>query len=71
MAVLKEKNIGHCIYYPLPFHKQKCFDDLGYKESDCPVSSRAAEEVLSIPVYPELTAGEQAEIIKVIKEVVS
>ncbi|MFZ5979716.1 MAG: DegT/DnrJ/EryC1/StrS family aminotransferase [Candidatus Zixiibacteriota bacterium] len=71
IAAFKGKNIGHCIYYPLPFHKQECFADLGYKADDFPVSNRAADEVVSIPIYPELTADEQAEVIEVIKGIVS
>jgi dTDP-4-amino-4,6-dideoxygalactose transaminase len=67
LAALKEKNIGNCIYYPLPFHKQKCFVDLGYQADEFPVSTRAADEVFSIPVFPELKAEEQVEVIEAIK----
>jgi len=67
LAAFREKNIGHCIYYPLPFHKQKCFADLGYKAEEFPVSNRATEEVFSIPVFPELRAEEQVEVIETIK----
>ena len=71
LTAFKANNIGHCIYYPLPFHKQKCFEDLGYAAGDFPVSSRAAEEVVSIPIYPELTPEEQAEVVEVIKGAVA
>ena len=71
MAVLKEKQIGHCIYYPLPFHRQVCFADLGYQPDDFPVSSRAADEVFSIPVYPEMTPAEQQEVIETITRTVA
>jgi len=55
MAHLKSKDIGCAVYYPLCLHMQECFAYLGGKEGDLPVSEKAAKEVLSIPVYPELT----------------
>ena len=67
LTAFGEKNIGHCIYYPLPFHRQECFTDLGYKTGEFPVSNRAAEEVFSIPVFPELKTEEQVEVIETIK----
>ena len=45
VAGLNEARIGNCVYYPIPFHKQQCFADLGYKPGDLPESSRAADEV--------------------------
>jgi dTDP-4-amino-4,6-dideoxygalactose transaminase len=52
---LNDKKIGNSIYYPLPLHLQPCFQYLGYKEGQCPEAERAAREVISIPIYPELT----------------
>lgn len=68
VAGLNQAKIGNCVYYPIPFHKQECFADLGYKSDDLPESSRAADEVFSIPIYPELTAEEQQEVITTIKK---
>jgi dTDP-4-amino-4,6-dideoxygalactose transaminase len=70
MARLKEREIGCAIYYPLPLHLQECFADLGGKEGDLPVSEKASREVLSIPVYPELTEEMLAYVADTIREFV-
>lgn len=66
-AHLKGKGIGSAIYYPLPLHLQPCFQYLGYREGSCPESERAAREVLSLPVYPELTHAQQDEVIGAVR----
>jgi dTDP-4-amino-4,6-dideoxygalactose transaminase len=68
---LKEKQIGHDTYYPVPLHLQECYRFLGYKRGDLPVSEKKAGEVVSIPIYPELTEEEQDYVISTIKEFVT
>lgn len=55
MAALKEKGVATGIHYPIPLHMTGAYSPLGYKEGDFPVSERLGGEVLSLPIYPELT----------------
>ena len=66
-AHLKAKGIGNYVYYPLPLHLQPCFSYLKYEKGSCPQAERAANEVLSLPVYPELTRAQQDEVIAVVR----
>jgi len=65
---LKEKGIPTMTYYPLPLHLQPAFKYLGYRNSDFPEAEKAAKEVLSLPIYPELSISDQKKIIKTISE---
>lgn len=65
---LNERKIGSAIYYPIPLHLQKCFAALGCQPGSLPESERAAEEVLSLPIYPEMTRDEQDRVIGSIAE---
>jgi dTDP-4-amino-4,6-dideoxygalactose transaminase len=58
-AHLKAKGIGNSIYYPLALHLQPCFAHLGYAPGSLPVSEEATRSVISLPVYPEMTAQQQ------------
>lgn len=66
-SFLKGRGIGTSVYYPLPLHLQPCFAYLGYKEGACPESERAAKEVLSLPIYPELTESQLNEVVDAVR----
>jgi dTDP-4-amino-4,6-dideoxygalactose transaminase len=59
---LSNFNIVTGIHYPIPLHLQKAYSRLGYREGDFPVSERAARQVLSLPMYPQITAEQQREV---------
>jgi len=67
-AHLKAKGIGSSIYYPVPLHRQPCFGDLGYAAGSMPRSEQAAKEVLSLPIFPELTRAQIDYVIAAIHE---
>ena len=66
-AHLASRGIGHSVYYPLPLHLQPCFSYLGYREGSCPVSEQASHEVLSLPVFPELTRAQLDEVVAAVR----
>lgn len=68
---LAARQIGSEIYYPVPMHAQECFAALGQTDADLPVSARLAGEVLSIPIFPELTSAQQDEVIVAVSEFVA
>lgn len=68
---LGDRKIGSAIYYPIPLHQQACFADLGYQPGDLPHTERAAEEVLSLPVFPELHPDEQQRVVEAVGEFAS
>ena len=67
---LASREVGTEIYYPIPLHLQNCFQSLGYRPGSLPETERAAAEVLSLPIFPELTPHEQQTVVARIGEFV-
>ncbi|WP_421663834.1 DegT/DnrJ/EryC1/StrS family aminotransferase [Lysinibacillus telephonicus] len=67
-AFLKENGIATMVYYPVPLHLQPVFYELGYKEGHLPITEKAAKEVLSLPMFPELKKEQQDYVISKIEE---
>jgi dTDP-4-amino-4,6-dideoxygalactose transaminase len=68
MSHLKTAGIGTGIHYPVPLHLQKAYSSLNYRRGDFPVVEKIAAEIVSLPMFPQLTAEQQA---RVVKEVVN
>jgi dTDP-4-amino-4,6-dideoxygalactose transaminase len=65
---LSERRIGSAVYYPYPLHLQPLYAALGHKAGDFPHAERAAQEVLSLPMYPELRKEQIARVVETIAE---
>jgi dTDP-4-amino-4,6-dideoxygalactose transaminase len=65
---LRAKGIGAGVHYPIPLHLQPAYRHLGYRSGDLPATERAANEVLSLPMYPELTPAQIEEVAEAIRD---
>jgi dTDP-4-amino-4,6-dideoxygalactose transaminase len=70
-SYLSDRGIGSAVYYPLGLHLQPCFRHLGYELGSLPETERACGEVLSLPVYPELSDDQQRAVMAAIREFAS
>jgi dTDP-4-amino-4,6-dideoxygalactose transaminase len=65
---LSEYKVGSSVCYPLPLHLQEVYRHLGYKPGDLPVAERAAAEVLSLPIYPDMDTAYVEQVCEVIRQ---
>lgn len=65
---LRENGVATMVYYPKPLHLQPVFSELGYKEGDLPVTEKACEEALSLPMFPELKPEQQEYVVSKIAD---
>src|SRR6266852_729930 len=70
-AFLAEAGIGTGIHYPIPLHLQKAYEHLKYKNGDFPVTERAALEIVSLPMFPQLSESQQEEVAMKVREFAS
>jgi dTDP-4-amino-4,6-dideoxygalactose transaminase len=68
---LSERKIGSAVYYPVPLHLQPLYASLGYKAGDFPHAEHAAQEVLSLPMFPELRSKQIARVAETVSEFVT
>jgi dTDP-4-amino-4,6-dideoxygalactose transaminase len=65
---LAKHEIGTEIYYPVPFHLQECFKDLGHKKGDFPISEFSADKSIALPIYPELSDEQLVYVVDTFKK---
>jgi dTDP-4-amino-4,6-dideoxygalactose transaminase len=67
-AALAEAGIGTGIHYPIPLHLQKAYEHLGYQKGAFPVTERVASEIISLPMFPQMTTAQQDEVAQRVEE---
>jgi dTDP-4-amino-4,6-dideoxygalactose transaminase len=67
-AALAEAGIGTGIHYPIPLHLQKAYESLNYKKGDFPVTERVSAEIVSLPMFPQLSDGQRNEVVNKVME---
>jgi len=65
--MLEERGVETAVYYPVPLHLQPALQNLGYTAGDFPEAERASQELLSLPMFPELTPDEQSWVVDSMK----
>ena len=70
-AKLLEMGVISMVYYPIPLHLQEVYENLGYKLGDFPFTEKAANEVLSLPMFPDITLQEQKQVVETLKSCLS
>jgi dTDP-4-amino-4,6-dideoxygalactose transaminase len=71
IAALRSQGIEAGVHYPLPLHLQPAYEFLGYTRGTFPVAEAAAEQVLSLPLFPEMTIAQQGRVVQVVKQTIA
>ena len=66
LHTLQQAGIGAAIHYPVPMHLQEAFRGTGHKRGDFPVAEKASDEILSLPLFPQITAVQQERVVEVL-----
>ncbi len=61
---LRDAGIGAAVHYPRPIHLEGAMQHLGYRAGDFPIAERAASEILSLPMFPEITEEQQVRVVE-------
>jgi dTDP-4-amino-4,6-dideoxygalactose transaminase len=67
LHALQQAGIGAAIHYPLPMHLQEAFRGMGHRPGDFPVAEKAADEIISLPMFPQITAAQQERVVEVVR----
>jgi dTDP-4-amino-4,6-dideoxygalactose transaminase len=70
MEKLADKGVRTLIHYPIPVHLQECYKELKYKKGDFPIAEKCCEEIMSLPMYPELTEEEIRYVVEQLPEII-
>ena len=65
---LQDHGVNTIIYYPIPIHRQRAYEALGLAPGSLPVTERLCSEVLSLPIFPELSLEQQEQVIRVMRQ---
>ncbi len=68
---LQDEGIGAGIHYPVPVHLQPAFQHLGHGPGSFPVAEKAAQEIMSLPLFPGITRGQQQRVVDVLHKALS
>lgn len=64
---LKAAGVGTGIHYPVPLHVQQAYRNLGYRNGDLPITEKVSAEILSLPMYPQMSAAQQTRVVEALK----
>jgi dTDP-4-amino-4,6-dideoxygalactose transaminase len=67
-AALQARGVETGLHYPIPIHRQEAYLHLGHGPGDFPVSERVARECLSLPLFPEMTTGQQDQVVEALQD---